>query len=248
MLYIIVFVLGLVIGSFLNVCIYRIPRNEEIVYTPSHCMTCGRSVKWYDLFPVVSYLILGGKCRHCKTKLSKQYPIIELSNGAAYLGIFYYLGLTWEALAMSVLFSVLLVLSMIDISHQIIPNKILIFLFMLSLPYVLLISRTYVESIIGFFSASGLLYIIALLAKGQMGGGDIKLMAVCGFVLGWQNILLALMLGSIVGAVVGIFLLISGVVKKKQLIPFGPYLSIGIMIAALFGKEIISWYLDLFLL
>ncbi len=244
----IVFVIGLVIGSFLNVCIYRIPRNEEIVYTPSHCMTCGKPVKWYDLFPVVSWLALGGKCRHCKTKLSKQYPIIELFNGAAYLGIFYYLGLSWQALAISFLFSTLLVITMIDLSHQIIPNKILIFLFLISLPYVIFISKSYVESIIGFFAASSFLYLVAVLSKGQMGGGDIKLMAVGGFIIGWKNILLSLMLGSIIGAIVGITLISTGVVKKKQLIPFGPYLASGIMIAAVFGDQLIHWYWSLFIL
>lgn len=245
MLYAIVFVFGLLIGSFLNVCIYRIPRKEDIVYTPSHCMNCGSRVKWYDLVPVLSYMILGGKCRNCKVKLSKQYPLIELSNGAAYLGIFYFLGFNYEAIMVSVLFSTLLVISMIDLKYQIIPDPISIFLMVVGIVYVGFFSKTYLDSLIGFFAVSGILFIAGIITGGNMGGGDIKLMAVCGFLLGWQNIIVALFVGSVIGSIVGLTLIVLKVNKKKQLIPFGPYLSAGIMIAALFGNQMIQWYLQL---
>jgi len=232
------------IGSFLNVCIYRIPRKEDIVFTPSHCMNCGSRVKWYDLVPVISFIILGGKCRKCRIKLSKQYPLIELLNGAAYTGIFYMLGFTWDAVMVSVLFSVLLVIAMIDFRHKIIPNAIVLFMFIVSIPYVVLVSKTYIDSIIGFFAVSGLFFIIMMIT-GSMGGGDVKLMAVSGFLLGWQKILVALMIGSIVGSIVGISLIVFNITKWKQRVPFGPYLCIGIFIAALFGNELIQWYLNI---
>ena len=241
-----VLLFGILIGSFLNVCIYRIPRKEDIVYTPSHCMSCGNQVKWYDLVPVFSWLALGGKCRYCKTKLSKQYPLIELSNGAAYMGIFYILGFTKEAVVTSILFSALLVVSMIDMKWKIIPNGINIFILVVGIIYVMVFSKTYLSSIIGFFAVSLILLLVNILTKGQMGMGDVKLMAVCGVIIGWQNIVLALMVGSIIGSIVGLILIGTKIKDKKELIPFGPYLSIGIMIAALWGKNIIDMYLNLF--
>ncbi len=245
MYYFIVFIYGIIIGSFLNVCIYRIPLKQDIVYTSSHCMNCGTKVKWYDLIPVVSYLVLAGKCRTCKTKLSKQYPLIELLNGAAYLGIFHYLGLSYEAGMMCVLFSVLLVITLIDIRYKIIPNSILIFLMIIGIVYVVLVDQKFISSIIGFFAVSLILLIIAVISNGQMGGGDIKLMAVCGFIIGWQKILVALLIGSVFGSIIGVILIILKINKKKQQIPFGPYLSAGVFVAALFGTELIQWYLNL---
>jgi leader peptidase (prepilin peptidase)/N-methyltransferase len=240
----IVLLFGILVGSFLNVCIYRIPRKEDIVYTPSHCMSCGQQVKWYDLVPVFSWLALGGKCRYCKTKLSKQYPIIELSNGAAYMGVFFFLGFSPEAAVVCVLFSALLVASMIDLRWKIIPNGIVIFILIIGIIYLVVFSYTYIESVIGFLAVSVPLLLVNLITKGQMGMGDVKLMAVCGLVIGWQHILLALMIGSIIGSIIGISLIALKITSRKQQIPFGPYLSIGIMIAALFGNSLIQMYLN----
>lgn len=243
---IIVLLFGILIGSFLNVCIYRIPRKEDIVYTPSHCMSCGHRIKWYDLVPVFSWLALGGKCRYCKTKLAKQYPAIELINGMAYMGIFFLLGFNSQAFIMSILFSALLVASMIDFKWKIIPNGIVIFIFIVGIINVIFFSKTYIDSLIGFFAVSTILMIINILTKGQMGMGDVKLMAVCGLILGWQQILLALMIGSIIGSIVGLTLIALKKTSRKEQIPFGPYLSVGIMIAALWGERIINMYLNLF--
>lgn len=208
-------------------------------------MTCGNKVKWFDLIPVFSYISLRGKCRHCGTKLSVQYPVIESLNGLVYLGVFLYLGFSWEAVMISVLFSFMLIIGMIDYSHQIIPDKILVVLMVLSLIYVLVYSKTYVDSIIGFFAVSTLFYIIAVFSK--MGGGDIKLMAVGGFLLGWKLILVALMIGSIIGSVIGLTLIGLKVIDRKQVVPYGPFLCSGIFIASLFGEELIVWYLNLVL-
>jgi leader peptidase (prepilin peptidase)/N-methyltransferase len=238
--------LGLLIGSFLNVCIYRIPRKEDIVYTPSHCFNCGSRVKWYDLIPVLSYILLGGKCRQCHEKISKQYPIIELSNGAAYMGIYWLYGISFQTVLVMALFSVLLVISIIDIRHSMIPNGLVLFIAIIAIIHLILNNDNIIQYIIGFFAVSGLLFLIAIITRGQMGGGDIKLMAVSGLFLGWQNIILALFIGSVIGSVIGLILIGLKVVKRKQRIPFGPFLAMGILISELFGTTIIQSYLDLF--
>jgi len=243
---IIVLLFGILIGSFLNVCIYRIPRKEDIVYTPSHCMSCGNKIKWYDLVPIFSWLALGGKCRYCKAKLSKQYPIIEMTNGVAYMGIFYILGFNSEAFLISILFSALLVASMIDFKWKIIPNGIVIFLLVAGIIYMMVFSKTFSDSLIGFLAVSVPLFLVNIITKGQMGMGDVKLMAVSGLIIGWQHILLALMIGSIIGSIIGLSLIVLKVTSRKEQIPFGPYLSIGIMVSALWGENIINTYLNLF--
>lgn len=235
--------LGLLIGSFLNVCIYRIPRHEEIVYTPSHCMACGHTLRWYELFPVFSYLTLGGKCKNCKIHISKQYPIIELINGLAYGFLYMYYGLSIDTVLMMALFSVLLVVFMIDYKTLTIPNGLVIFIGVLGVVNTFYHRDEWITYVIGFFAASLVLLLIAIITKGKMGGGDIKLMAVAGLVIGWQNILLALFIGSIFGAIIGLTLIALKVMDRKEMIPFGPYLCVGIMISALYGAQIIEWYL-----
>lgn len=247
MIYVLVLIIGLLFGSFLNVCIYRIPRMEDIVYTPSHCMQCQKRIQWYDLFPVLSWVILRGKCRYCKTKVSIQYPIIELINGLAYVGIYMLTGLTVQTLVLFILFSTSLVITMIDYRFQIIPNGIVIFLGVVGLLNLILFTHQYVNSIIGFFAISVPLWVIHIVTGGNMGMGDVKLMAVCGLILGWQNIILALMIGSIAGSVIGLSLIAMKKMTRKQQIPFGPYLCLGIMIAALFGDVIIDAYLRVLL-
>lgn len=240
-------ILGLLIGSFLNVCIYRIPRKEEIVYTPSHCFSCNHQLAWYDLIPVITYLRLGGKCRYCQAKISIQYPIIELSNGAAYMGIFAIYGLSIDTAFYCALFSILLVISLIDYKHYIIPNGLVIALMLLGIMHLFINPQNILQYIIGFFVASIILLLIAVITRGKMGGGDIKLMAAAGLLIGWQNILVALMLGSVVGSVIGITLIVLKIIKREQMIPFGPFLAVGIMVSAMFGDKIISWYLSLIL-
>ncbi len=239
---IILLLYGIVIGSFLNVLIYRIPRKEEFVKTRSHCMKCGYQLRWYDLLPLLSYIQLGGKCRSCKTKISMQYPLIELLNGAAYLGIYLLLGISWWTVVSCVVFSILLVIFMIDLRHMIIPNGLIIALLVISVLWTIYDGH-YLNHIIGFFSVSLLLLLIAVITKGGMGMGDVKLMAVAGLLLGWQQILLALMIGASIGSIIGIGLIGFKVIDRKKPIPFGPFLTIGIMSAMLFGEPIISWYL-----
>lgn len=243
--YFILFIFGITIGSFLNVCIYRIPRKEDIVITPSHCMGCGKRIQWFDLVPILSFLVLKGRCRHCRTRLSYQYPMIEFVNGLAYVLLAILLGVTPYMIMMCIVFSTLLVIAMIDLRHMIIPNSILLFFFVIALGYRLFISKEYLDAFLGFFAASGFLYLVHLLSGGNMGLGDVKLMAVFGLFLGWKNILLAMFLGSIVGSIIGLSLMAFKVITRKQMIPFGPFLSSGILLAGVFGENLIQWYLSL---
>ncbi len=241
LLYITIFIFGIVIGSFLNVCIYRIPKKEDIVKINSHCMNCDYKLKWYDLVPLFSYLFLGGRCRKCKTKISIQYPIIEGLNGCLYLLVVAVNGVTIESLLYCLMFSALLTLSVIDFRTYEIPLGINLFILALGLIRVALDYKNFLTYLIGFLSVSGFLYLLYLLTKGRgIGGGDIKLMAVSGLMLGWKLNILALAIGCIVGSV--IHLVRMKVSKENHILALGPYLSVGIMIACLWGNDLINWY------
>lgn len=242
--YIIIFIFGITIGSFLNVCIYRIPLGESIVTAPSHCMTCGWKLKWYDMVPVFSWLVLGGKCRNCKSKISVQYPIIEGVNGILYVMICTVNGLEWSSVIYCFMASALLVLSIIDWRTYEIPFGINVFLFVLGVAKTILDRGNLTEHLIGMICVSGLLGILYLLTGGRaIGGGDIKLMFACGLILGWKLILLAFFLGCIIGSAVHIIRM--SVKKAGRMLAMGPYLSAGILLAALWGNAWINWYLSL---
>ena len=245
MLYIIIFLYGIVIGSFLNVCIYRIPKKESIVKVRSHCMNCGYGLKWYDLVPVFSYLFLGGKCRKCKQQISVQYPLIELLNGVLYCIVFAGYGLSVDALLYALLGSALITLSVIDFRTYEIPIGINIFILALGLIRIVTDYADWLDYAVGFLAVSIFLYLLYWITKGRgIGGGDIKLMAVCGLVLGWEKIVLAFVLGCIIGSVIHVARMkISG---QGHVLAFGPYLSIGVMISALAGEQMIAWYLSFF--
>lgn len=239
---IIVFLYGIIIGSFLNVCIYRIPKKESIVKKSSHCTNCGSVLNWYDLFPVLSYLFLGGRCRKCKERISLQYPVIELLNGVLYLMIFNTYGLHIESLLYAMLCSSLIVISVIDYRTFEIPLGINIFILTLGLIRIAFDDTHMIDYAIGFFSVSGFLLIIYVATKGKgIGGGDIKLMATCGLLLGWKLILLGFLFGCIGGAM--IHLLRMKYSEAGNMLAFGPYLSMGILFAVIYGNSFISWYL-----
>ena len=241
--YITIFLFGITIGSFLNVCIYRIPLGESIVTAPSHCMTCGQKLKWYDMVPVFSWLVLGGKCRNCKSKISAQYPVIEGVNGILYVLVCVVNGLNWSSVIYCFMASALLVLSIIDWRTFEIPFCLNVFLFVLGVAAVVLDRGNLVEHLIGMVCVSGLLEIIYLVSGGSaIGGGDVKLMFACGLILGWKLILLAFLLGCIIGSVVHIIRM--KVSKTGHVLAMGPYLSAGIFLAALWGNAWIGWYLS----
>lgn len=241
---IIVFLYGIIIGSFLNVCIYRLPKKENIVTTRSHCMQCGYQLKWYDLIPLFSWLMLGGRCRKCKAKISVQYPIIEALNGVLYLLAFARFGVSIECLLYCLLASALLVLSVIDFRTYEIPFGINVFIAGLGLVRILTDLSNWAEYVIGFFAVSLFLYVIYLLTRGRgIGGGDIKLMAASGLLLGWQYNILAFLLGCIIGSVCHVIRM--RVTKAEHVLALGPYLSIGIFLCAMWGRELINWYLSM---
>ncbi|RYD04340.1 hypothetical protein N752_13280 [Desulforamulus aquiferis] len=206
-------------------------------------MACHTRIKPWDLVPVASFLVLGGRCRYCGTKLSWQYPLVELATGSLYVTALWKWGVGWETLAMLVFFSMLLVVTVIDLYHQIIPNRVLLVSGVLGLPLIYLQSLEILKTgTIGFFVAGALLFIIALVSKGGMGGGDIKLAAVMGMFLGLKLVMVALFLAFLIGGIIGIILLATGQRGRKDPIPFGPFLALGSLIAALVGEKIISWY------
>ena len=242
--YMIVFIFGIVIGSFLNVCIYRLPLGESVVVAPSHCMVCGGKLRWFDMVPVVSWIVLGGKCRFCKAKISAQYPIIEGVNGILYVVICVVNGLNYISLIYCLMASALLTLSVIDWRTYEIPFGINVFLFVLGIAGTVLDSGNWINHLIGAVCVSGILGILYLLSNGTaIGGGDIKLMFACGLLLGWQRILLAFILGCIIGSLIHVFRI--KVQGAGRVLAMGPYLSIGILLAALWGNSWISWYLSL---
>lgn len=242
--YIVIFIFGITIGSFLNVCIYRIPLHQSIVTVSSHCMTCGRKLKWYDMVPVFSWLLLGGKCRSCKSKISLQYPVIESLNGILYVVICLVNGMDLFSLIYCLMTSALLTLSLIDWRTYEIPPGINGFLFILGVAAAVLDRGNLLSHLAGMVCVSGFLGILYLISRGRaIGGGDIKLMFACGLILGWKQIILAFLLGCIIGSV--IHLIRIRVQGEGHVLAMGPYLSAGIFLAALWGNAWISWYISL---
>ncbi len=240
--YIMVFVFGITIGSFVNVLVCRIPRRENVVTTRSHCEDCGYQLQWYDLIPLFSYIFLGGKCRKCKKPISIQHFLVEVLNGVLYLIVFWRFGLSMECLLFCLLCSALLALSMIDFKTYEIPVGFQYFIGALGIVRVISDYTNWQDYVIGFFAVSVVLAILYYVSKGTaIGGGDVKLMAVCGLLLGWKLILLAFFVGCILGSVIHLIRMrVSG---EKHILAMGPYLSAGVMLAALWGERFLNWYL-----
>ena len=238
-------VFGLCVGSFLNVLIYRIPKGEEFVKTPSHCMTCGHNLSWYENIPLISWLLQGGKCRACGVKLSAQYPVVEALTGAMWLltGLLY--RGDWLTVGLyCVLFSMLLVLSVIDWRTFTIPNGINLVIFLLGVVRLITDLDHWVSYVIGLVSVSLVFLLMHLATHGNgLGMGDVKLVAGAGLLLGWSSMLLAVVIGSLSGAIIHSVRMRRGADRK---LAFGPYLAAGIWFSALFGEGFIAAYLGLF--
>lgn len=242
-LYLVVFLYGIVIGSFLNVVILRTPLKQSLSKERSHCMTCGSQLRWFDLIPLFSWLALKGRCRKCKAPISKQYPIIEALNGIVYVITFVAKGFTLTTVVYCLMFSALIALSVIDFRTYEIPVGFNYFILTLGLITVALDYRNWKDYLIGLLAVSVLLAIIYYASSGRaIGGGDVKLMGAAGLVLGWKLIILAFFLGCILGSV--IHLLRMKLTKAEHVLAMGPYLSVGIMISTLFGNELIGWYIQ----
>ena len=245
LIYALIFLFGITIGSFLNVCIYRIPRGETVVTTPSHCMTCGHKLSWFELIPLFSYIFLGGRCRSCKSHISPQYPIIEGLNGLLYILVFAVNGLNVISIIYALFTSALIVLTVIDWRTYEIPISINIFILVLGGLKVVLDFNNFFDYLIGFFIVSGFLLILYMVTGGRaIGGGDIKLMAAAGLLLGWQLIVLAFLIGCVLGSILHLIRMkVSG---ADRMLAMGPYLSAGLFIAMLWGNSFINWYLSSF--
>jgi len=244
----IAFILGACIGSFLNVCIARLPSGESIVSPGSKCPACQSGIRFYDNIPILSYLWLRGRCRQCGQPISLRYPLVEILTAAMAALIVLKFGLAIDTLIYFVLTAALIVIIYIDLDHQLIPDVI-------SLPGVpvgfaaafFLDALTWIDSLIGILVGGGILFAIAggyylLTGKEGMGGGDIKLLAMIGAFLGWQGVCFTIFVASLTGTLAG--LLVMGIAGKnlKFAVPFGPFLSIGAIAYLFFGPQVIAWY------
>ncbi len=272
MIAVIIITFGLIVGSFLNVCIVRFPSGLSVVTPPSHCPGCGAKIKFYDNIPVLSFFILRGRCRACGRPISWRYPLVEFMNAVFYLWIYSEFGISGETVLVMAFCSALIVITFIDLDHQIIPDIITLpgmliglaaapfYLSYLSDPLPFPIVRLAPDA--GWYLTGLLNSIIGLLAGGlpllaigwlweklrnieAMGGGDIKLMGMVGSFLGWKGALLTIMLGALAGSVAGIALIALRRHTMDKVIPFGPFLAFGAVISAFYGYDIIYWYLGL---
>ena len=244
--YLIIFLVGIIIGSFLNVCIYRLPLKQSIIFPNSHCTHCKESIPFYFNIPIISFLFLKGKCHHCKGRIHWRYPLVELLNGLTYLYLFFVFGLSWLAIIYSLLLSSLWVVTFIDLEHQIIPDTITlpgIVLGLLAASTVL--PPGFLNSLVGLLLGGGFFYLVAVVSRGGMGGGDIKLIAMIGAFLGWQDVLMTIFIGALSGSIVGLFLMLVKGKGRKYPVPFGPFLALGAVISLLWDQEILNWYFSL---
>ena len=247
-IYVIAFLFGIVIGSFLNVVIFRVPKGEDLASRRSHCMSCGYQLRWFDLIPLFSWIILRGHCRKCHEKISVQYPIVEALNGALYVVILLLCGINVVSVIYCLCASALLALSVIDFRTYIIPIGFNIFILSLGVIRVVcgllnlddLFGSIWLY-IIGMFAVSVPLGILWFISKGRaIGGGDVKLMGAAGLLLGWKLIILAFVLGCIIGSIIHIVRM--KISKAGRVLAMGPYLAAGILIAILFGERLLGWY------
>ena len=240
-----VLLVGLIFGSFLNVLIYRIPLKLTVVKGRSFCPNCNHNLNWLDLFPVFSFLFLSGKCRYCRTPISPRYPFVELLNTLCYMGAYLVFGIHISTLVYCVVCSCLIVLSFIDLDKGLIPDR---FHFIIGACGILMTVVTkdlpIVDRVIGLVAISIPMLLIAVLFGG-MGMGDVKLLAVCGFLLGWKLILFAFLAASMSAAVYAVIMMIKKAAHRKSEIPFGPFISLGVILAIFFGNNVIAAYLNL---
>lgn len=246
---ILLFVSGLIVGSFSNVCIYRIPRNESIIYPASHCPNCHTDILAKDNIPLLSYILLKSRCRNCGSRISIQYPVVEFLTGLVYVIIYQIYGLSVQSLICIILSSALIIIAFIDLNEQIIPDVISLPGIIIGLalsffvPYL-----SFINSALGVVVGGGTILIIGLAGssifkKEAMGGGDIKLAAMIGAFLGWRYIIISLFLGFFLGALTGIFLVLSKIKNREDMVPFGTFIVLGSVITLLWGEKIITWYL-----
>ncbi|PLR85034.1 prepilin peptidase [Bacillus canaveralius] len=243
-----VFTLGILLGSFFNVVGLRVPLNKSIVKPRSHCPYCGQTLSWFELIPVISYLLQGGKCRSCRAPVSPLYPFVELVTGLLFVSAPLLTGWTAELFVAWSLISLVVIVFITDIKYMIIPDKVLlVFAVIFLLERVFLPLDPWWDSFLGAAVGFGLLLLITVVSKGGMGFGDVKLFAVLGFATGTKVVLLAFFLATLFGAVFGLIGMMAGKLEKEKPIPFGPFIGLGALTAYLFGEELLYWYIHSFI-
>ncbi len=246
------FVIGACIGSFLNVCIYRLPEEKSIISPSSHCPFCKNKLKWYHNIPIISYIFLQGKCAYCKKKISIRYPIVELLSGFFTIINYKIFGLSFDFFFYTIFIYLIIIVIFADLKYMIIPDEVsiggIIIGFIMSF---FSNSITWMQSLVGIIVGGGILYSIIIIyyfitKKEGMGGGDIKLIAMIGAFLGLKSIFFVIFIGSLLGTIIGIPVMIIKKKDKNLAIPFGPFLSIAAIIYIYLGDIILNWYMNLF--
>lgn len=244
-------VAGLCVGSFLNVCIHRLPRGGSLLRPPSRCPGCEYELRWYDNIPVISYALLRGRCRQCRARISLRYPIVELLTAAVF--VLHYAVFGWTALmVVRLLFAcALIVLFAIDLEHQILPNVITLPGLAAGLVFSLVFPPGVLDAVLGALIGGGVLWLIGeayyrFAGQEGMGGGDVKMLAMVGAFLGWKLVLVTLILSSIAGSLFGLLVILSKRGSLKQALPYGTFLALGALLASLVGERIVDWYVGLY--
>ena len=239
--YLVIFLFGLIVGSFLNSIIYRLSTGESFLFKRSSCPHCKHQLGWQDLIPIFSFLILKGKCRYCSQKISLQYPLIELATGLLFVSFFIF----HFSFFIFIIACFLIIIFVYDLKYYLIPDKIIYPAIAIALLYNVLYSYFILNTIYAAFGAAAFFLTIVLISRGKwMGVGDIKLAFFMGLLLGWPNILVALFLAFFIGAIIGVGLIVTGKKTLKSEVPFGPFLVAGTFIAMFWGQNIINWYLN----
>jgi len=244
-------ILGLAVGSFLNVCIHRLPRKASIVQPPSSCPNCGYMLRWIDNIPVVSYAMLRGRCRKCRQSISIRYPIIEVVTMAVFVLHYFVLGLDIILVPRLLFASILIVLFAIDLEHHLLPNVITLPGIVVGLAFSAMLPPGLLNALFGVLAGGGILWLIGeayYRYSGQegMGGGDVKMLAMIGAFLGWKLVILTLVLSSFLGAIIGVLVIAARRGGMKHALPYGTFLSLAALTASLVGSQVVDWYLSLY--
>jgi leader peptidase (prepilin peptidase) / N-methyltransferase len=248
--YAIVFILGTLFGSFANVYIHRLPQRLSIIFPGSHCPACQEALRPWHNIPLLSYLLLGGQCARCKTAISLRYPLIELSNGLLYIFLYHQYHLSVQTVVFALLTTALLIVSCIDLAHTIIPDAITLPGIVVGLGTSLWLTPVGLRNaILGVILGGGLFLLMAILSvvilkREGMGGGDIKLIAMLGAFLGWHAVLVTIFLAAVLGASVGLALILLRRKGRREPLPFGPFLALGALLAMVWGDSILTWYVS----
>lgn len=251
LLYLLAGLLGLAVGSFLNVCIYRIPLGKSLAYPPSACTQCGRPLRWFENVPVIAWLALGGACRTCKTRISPVYPLVELFTGVMFVWAWWQYGPGWLLVSHVLFGCALIVLFFIDLRHRILPNVITLPGIVVGLLFSVVNPPGWASSLIGILLGGLIPFAIAEIyarVRGEegLGMGDVKMLAMIGAFLGWKLMILTLVLASFMGSIVGLGLIVARRGDMKYALPFGTFLTLAAFVSVVTGTRVLAWYLEFF--